>query len=391
MPLATVLVGMDRAFEQAPNVTSLAYCRRRVEELAAAGPAAGAAARPARGERAPRARWRRCWPPCSSSWRRCGPRAGASFEPPLRKIREVQDLLAVASRPNWSYVRAKLREIDDDVSAAVLEALLRGADRASSATRRARAIERHRGPGGRGGPRGRHGPLHPAARAGEAGPPARGAGLASRPDAVAPQVDAAPRKATPSARSRRRWSRARARAGGDAAARAHHAVPGHAALHARRTARAAPSPRRGRPAARRGARHLAVGRDAAARDRPHGRVDAREEVRRAPALSVRAAPVTATARGAGAVAARRRDALRPRLRRGDELRVGIRGRRGAGGGGRAAGVVSVPRRSGRLSCSGTSRHHASAMHRVLAQPFQVAPRSARSARSWARRLHDLRP
>ena len=38
MPLATVLVGMDRAFEQSANVTSLAYCRRRVEELAAAGP-----------------------------------------------------------------------------------------------------------------------------------------------------------------------------------------------------------------------------------------------------------------------------------------------------------------------------------------------------------------
>ena len=38
VPLATVLVGMDRAFEQTANVTSLAYCRRRVEELAAAGP-----------------------------------------------------------------------------------------------------------------------------------------------------------------------------------------------------------------------------------------------------------------------------------------------------------------------------------------------------------------
>ena len=38
VPLATVLVGMDRAFESAKDVTSLAYCRRRVEELAAAGP-----------------------------------------------------------------------------------------------------------------------------------------------------------------------------------------------------------------------------------------------------------------------------------------------------------------------------------------------------------------
>ena len=32
VPLATVLVGMDRAFEQAANVSSLSYCRRRVEE-----------------------------------------------------------------------------------------------------------------------------------------------------------------------------------------------------------------------------------------------------------------------------------------------------------------------------------------------------------------------
>ncbi|HEX6737411.1 MAG TPA: hypothetical protein VF310_03960, partial [Vicinamibacteria bacterium] len=38
VPLATVLVGMDRAFEGEPTVSSLAYCRRFVEELAAAGP-----------------------------------------------------------------------------------------------------------------------------------------------------------------------------------------------------------------------------------------------------------------------------------------------------------------------------------------------------------------
>ena len=73
---------------------------------------------------------------------RVGP--GAPFDTPLRKIREVQDLLAVASRPNWSYVRRKLREIDDDVSAAAMQVLspeeheqLRG--------EAARAIERHRG------------------------------------------------------------------------------------------------------------------------------------------------------------------------------------------------------------------------------------------------------
>jgi Arc/MetJ family transcription regulator len=143
VPLATVLVGMDRAFEGEPGVSSLAYCRRFVEELAAAGPSPQL--RPA--------------PPAESvplheveellatllarlETVRVGP--GAPFDTPLRKIREVQDLLAVASRPNWSYVRRKLREIDDDVSAAALQVLspeehdqLRG--------EAARAIERHRG------------------------------------------------------------------------------------------------------------------------------------------------------------------------------------------------------------------------------------------------------
>ena len=143
VPLATVLVGMDRAFEGEPSVSSLAYCRRFVEELAAAGPSPQH--RPA--------------PPAESvplheveellatllarlETVRVGP--GAPFDTPLRKIREVQDLLAVASRPNWSYVRRKLREIDDDVSAAAMQVLspeeheqLRG--------EAARAIERHRG------------------------------------------------------------------------------------------------------------------------------------------------------------------------------------------------------------------------------------------------------
>ena len=141
--LATVLVGMDRAFESSPDVTSLSYCRRRVEELAAAG--RGAATRPA--------------PPTESfapeevkgllrqlhdQLEKVHPAAGAPFDPPLRKVREVQDLLAVASRPNWDYVRAKLREIDDDVSATVLQALPE-AQLAEFRAEAQRAIERHRG------------------------------------------------------------------------------------------------------------------------------------------------------------------------------------------------------------------------------------------------------
>lgn len=143
VPLATVLVGMDRAFEQSANVSSLAFCRRRVEELAAAG---------SRPERRPT-------PPTESvplgevagvleslleQLDKVRPEPGTSFEPPLRKIREVQDLLAVASRPNWDYLRSKLREIDDDVSAAVLQALT-AAQLKEFRQEATRAIERHRG------------------------------------------------------------------------------------------------------------------------------------------------------------------------------------------------------------------------------------------------------
>ena len=143
VPLATVLVGMDRAFESAANVTSLAFCRRWVEELAAAGP---------------RPQLRPAPPPESVPLKevegllttlldRLGsvkPPAGSDFEPPLRKIREVQELISVASRPNWSYLREKLREIDDDVSAAVLHALA-PSDLEEFREEAARAIERHRG------------------------------------------------------------------------------------------------------------------------------------------------------------------------------------------------------------------------------------------------------
>jgi hypothetical protein len=143
VPLATVLVGMDRAFESAPDVTSLVYCRRRVEELAAAGP--GQRSRPA--------------PPAEAvapgevegllrglldQLEKVKAPSGAPFDPPLRKIREVQDLLAVAASPNWDYVRGKLQEIDEAVSASVLQAL--PAEQIAEFRGEAqRAIERHRG------------------------------------------------------------------------------------------------------------------------------------------------------------------------------------------------------------------------------------------------------
>lgn len=143
VPLATVLVGMDRAFETGANVSSLAYCRRWVEELAASGPTP--ALRPAPPpEKVPLKEVEALLATLLEQLAKVRAPAGSAFEPPLRKIREVQDLVSVASRPNWSYVRAKLREIDDEVSAAVLQALSE-AERAEFHEEAARAIERHRG------------------------------------------------------------------------------------------------------------------------------------------------------------------------------------------------------------------------------------------------------
>jgi hypothetical protein len=143
VPLATVLVGMDRAFEQGANVTSLAYCRRRVEELAASGPRPESRPAPPV-ETIPLSEVESLLASLLDQLEKVRPARGLSFEPPLRKIREVQDLLAVAARPNWEYVRAKLREIDDDVSAAVLTAF--SVEQIEDFRREAaHAIERHRG------------------------------------------------------------------------------------------------------------------------------------------------------------------------------------------------------------------------------------------------------
>ena len=79
--------GMDRRSRNKPDVTSLAYCRRRARRWAASG--TGPARAPRSGENGAAGRGGRPSPRhCSSSWREDkGPR-GAPFDPPLRKIRE---------------------------------------------------------------------------------------------------------------------------------------------------------------------------------------------------------------------------------------------------------------------------------------------------------------
>jgi hypothetical protein len=138
--LATVLVGIDRAFDAGARVSSLAFCRRAVEELLASGPPLQQKALP-RVESAPLPEVRDLLDQLLEGLTtlRC-----PGFEPCVRRIRELTDLLSVATRPNWDYVRGKLREIDEEVSAAVIGALPAGDVEALKAEAR-RAVDRHRG------------------------------------------------------------------------------------------------------------------------------------------------------------------------------------------------------------------------------------------------------
>jgi len=137
--LATVLVGIDHAFASEPSASSLAFCRRRVEELAAGGPR-----RPSRsGLEVERASLTEVQEMLAALRERILELPRKSFALPLQKLLELEDLVAVAAKPNWDYLRGKLREIDDEVSTAALEAL----PAETAATVRAeseRAAERHR-------------------------------------------------------------------------------------------------------------------------------------------------------------------------------------------------------------------------------------------------------
>ena len=142
IPLATVLVAIDRAFEGG-DVTSLAFCRRRVEELAASGNRPIVRPTPPT-EKLSLGDVTSILADLHTRLLGLKPGPAACFEPPLRKIQEVQDLLAVSARPNWDYLRRKLLEIDSDVSAALLSALSEQ-ELESSQTEATVAVERHRG------------------------------------------------------------------------------------------------------------------------------------------------------------------------------------------------------------------------------------------------------
>jgi len=139
VPLATVLVAIDLAFDADPAVASLSVLRRRVEDLAAPGPRPPGA--PHESERASLPELAERLAALRERLLELPARVAAQ---PLAELDEIADLVAVASRPNWDYLRARLRRVDDAVAAAAPEALAPEEARAIRAEAE-RSAERHRG------------------------------------------------------------------------------------------------------------------------------------------------------------------------------------------------------------------------------------------------------
>ena len=139
IPLATVLVAIDAAFERDPHTASLAPCRRRVEELAAGTTRARLAARETERASLPEVAER-----LDALRERLEELPGRATALPLAELAELSDLVAVASRPNWDYLRERLRRIDELVAGAAMESL--GPQEAAALREEAaRAAERLRG------------------------------------------------------------------------------------------------------------------------------------------------------------------------------------------------------------------------------------------------------
>jgi hypothetical protein len=140
VPLATVLVGIDLAFDADPSASSLAFCRRRVEDLAAGSlRSRGGAPRETERMSLPEVAER-----LAALRERLQELPGRAAALPLQEVADVSDLVAVALRPNWDYLRTRLGRIDELVATAALEALT---PRELETLRReaARSTERHRG------------------------------------------------------------------------------------------------------------------------------------------------------------------------------------------------------------------------------------------------------
>ena len=139
IPLAAVLVAIDLAFEADPRTSSLGALRRRVEDLATAGPRQDTAARdverlalPELGARLGELRERLIGLP------------GRVAAGVLADVEELAGLVAVSQRPNWVYLRSRLRHVDEAVAAIAVEGLP-PAEAEALRAEATRAAERHRG------------------------------------------------------------------------------------------------------------------------------------------------------------------------------------------------------------------------------------------------------
>jgi len=137
--LAFVLSGIDRAFDAQPDCASLAFCERFVEREAHTQ------------RRAPVPREAARETPSLDARERLEALAAAlqrterpiEFELPQRQLRELLDLILVATQPNWAYLGRKLVELDEAVERAAVSALSQ-AERAAFAAETERALERQR-------------------------------------------------------------------------------------------------------------------------------------------------------------------------------------------------------------------------------------------------------
>jgi hypothetical protein len=141
VPLAHVLVGIDRAFEADPLASSLVFCRRRIEEMADGLPAP---ARPVTQDPGSLATIEEALRGLEERLRELPPPTQGVFGVALDRVRELRDLVAVAARPNWDYLRAKLQAIDEAVGDAAPRAL-EPAEAQAIQTAATRSAERHRG------------------------------------------------------------------------------------------------------------------------------------------------------------------------------------------------------------------------------------------------------
>jgi hypothetical protein len=140
VPLAHVLVGIDRAFESDAQASSLTFCRRRVEELVDGLTAPKSVGK----ETVPLSTVEEALLGLEERLLELSVEARGVFSLVLPRVRELRDLVAVAARPNWDYLRRKLREVDEAVGAAAPQALDPEGARAVRAEG-ARSAERHQG------------------------------------------------------------------------------------------------------------------------------------------------------------------------------------------------------------------------------------------------------